>query len=68
MGHNTCKSMGRVLCVVRRQGYPLDIRQICNIDPMRVWNPSKKNFISANVVTICVRYVTVLCYRTTYSR
>ena len=20
MGHNTCKSMGRVLCVVRRQG------------------------------------------------
>ena len=24
------------------QGYPLDIRQICVIDPMRVWNQSKK--------------------------
>ena len=24
------------------QGYPLDIRQICVINPMRVWNQSKK--------------------------
>ena len=25
MGHNTCKSMGRVLCVVRREGNRLII-------------------------------------------
>ena len=30
MGHNTCKSMGRVLCVVRRQIYNA-INYVCSL-------------------------------------
>ena len=37
MGHNTCKSMGRVLCVVRRQRLKLE-RQLI-FDPWLIGPP-----------------------------